>query len=200
MNETTLTAHALTAAERRRSTGPVATPQPCGQLPPTGELEWPSFAVERLSALAAGEDLVARLRIAMIRLTRQLRRADPAGLSVAAVSALTTIALRGQMTLGELADAERLQSPSVTRIVDRLEEAGLVRRVPCQEDRRIVRAVATEAGHRVLEERWCEGNAFLADRLANLGISDQEALDSTVGLLEALVGESRPGDPLDSLD
>jgi DNA-binding MarR family transcriptional regulator len=158
--------------------------------------QWPELAAEGLAALAAGEDLVARLRLAMVRLTRQLRRADPVGLSLAAVSALTTIALRGQMTLGELAEAERLQSPSVTRIVDRLEEAGLVRRVPCREDRRIVRAVATAEGHRVLEERWCEGNAFLADRIASLRPGEQASLRSAVRLLEALVGESRPGDPL----
>jgi DNA-binding MarR family transcriptional regulator len=217
MNETTLTAHALTpadhlpapdrppAGERQRTSsssrkGSAASMPACGHAAPAAHEEWPEFAVERLSALAAGEDLVARLRLAMIRLTRQLRRADPAGLSVAAVSALTTIALRGQMTLGELAEAERLQSPSVTRIVDRLEEAGLVRRVPCLEDRRIIRAVATEAGHRVLEERWCEGNAFLAERIAGLDSAEQESLHSTVGLLEALVGESRPGDPLDALD
>lgn len=185
MNET-LPAPALAAGACDHDGGPGAAGEP-----------WPRLAAAKLSALASGEDLVARLRLAMIRLTRQLRRADPAGLSLAAVSALTTIALRGQMTLGELAEAERLQSPSVTRIVDRLEEAGLVRRVPGREDRRIVRAVATEAGHQLLEERWCEGNAFLAARLASLGPAEHASLHSAVGLLEALVGESPPGDPLD---
>jgi DNA-binding MarR family transcriptional regulator len=195
MNDT-LTVSAHDPARRRR---PAGDPSACGGDGGGAEAHepWPCFAADTLSALASGEDLVARLRLAMIRLTRQLRRADPAGLSLAAVSALTTIALRGQMTLGELAEAERLQSPSVTRIVDRLEEAGLVQRVPCHEDRRIIRAVATEAGHRLLEERWCEGNAFLATRIASLHPSERESLQGAVGLLEALVGEGRPGAPLD---
>lgn len=182
---------------------PVDRPTPAARVPGAGGGDdrglapWPRTTEAKLSALASGEDLVARLRLAMVRLTRQLRRADPAGLSLAALSALTTIAVRGQMTLGELAEAERLQSPSVTRIVDRLEEAGLVQRVPCHEDRRIIRAVATEAGHRLLEERWCGGNAFLAARIAALPPAERESLEDAVGLLEALVGESLPGAPLD---
>jgi DNA-binding MarR family transcriptional regulator len=194
MNDS-LTASAVTLPTRRQRTlGALAGPsdQPGSDR---SEQEWSGLA-ERLSALAAGEDLIARMRLAMIRLTRQLRRADPAGLSVAAISALTTIALGGQMTLGELAEVERLQSPSVTRIVDRLEEAGLVRRVPCQADRRIVRAVATEAGRRVLEERWFEGHDFLARRVESLSPSLRDALPGAVELLEALVGEARPDDLL----
>jgi DNA-binding MarR family transcriptional regulator len=194
MNET-LTAPAFTAPERPRSSEPATGAAHDSVIDPL--VEWPDLTAAKLSALAAGEDLVARLRLAMIRLTRQLRRSDPAGLSVAAVSALTTIALGGQMTLGELAEAERLQSPSVTRIVDRLEEAGLVRRVPSSDDRRIIRAVATDAGHQLLEQRWCEGNAFLASRIASLDPDEQVALRSTVDLLEALVGESRSSNPLD---
>ena len=192
MNDS-LTASAVTLPVRRpRTFG--AHEDPSEQT--KSDREWSGIA-ERLNALAAGEDLIARMRLAMIRLTRQLRRADPAGLSVAAISALTTIALGGQMTLGELAEAERLQSPSVTRIVDRLEEAGLVRRVPCQEDRRIVRAVATDAGHRVLEERWFEGHAFLAQRVEGLDPDVRDALPGAVELLEALVGDCRPGELLD---
>ena len=147
--------------------------------------------IDEIRRAASGEDLVARLRLAMIRLGRQLRREDPAGLSVAAISALSTIALRGQATLGELAEAERLQSPSVTRIVDRLEEAGLVKRVPALDDRRVVRAVATDAGRELLEQRWREGNAFLADRLSALSPRVREGLPAAVALLEALVSAGK---------
>jgi|HubBroStandDraft_1064217.scaffolds.fasta_scaffold07165_4 DNA-binding MarR family transcriptional regulator len=191
MNDSLTASAVALSARRQRNFDAVEEPSDL----PKSDPAWTGLA-DRLAALAAGEDLIARMRLAMIRLTRQLRRADPAGLSVAAISALTTIALGGQMTLGELAEAERLQSPSVTRIVDRLEEAGLVRRVPCQADRRIVRAVATEAGHRLLEERWFEGHAFLAQRVEALHPSVRSALPGAVELLEALVAEARPDDLL----
>lgn len=137
---------------------------------------------------ALGE-LVGRLRLAMTRLGRQLRREDPRDLTLAALSALSAVAAAGRLSLGELAEAERLSAPTVTRLVDRLEQAGLMRRLADELDRRVVRVELTEAGRELLAVRWEQGNRWLLSRLESLGPSWVASLEQAVGLLEALVEE-----------
>src|ERR1700691_5783646 len=98
-------------------------------------------------------ELVARLRMATVRLYRLLRQhADPnSGLSQTLISALATVARCGPVTLGRLAELERVQPPSITRIGAQLEERGLVVRHVDPADRRIARVRVTPAGTQILD-------------------------------------------------
>jgi len=136
---------------------------------------------------AAAQALASRLRLAMIRLGRQLRRQDPSELTIAQHSALATVVCNGPLGVGQLAEAELLPSPAATRLADRLEEAGLVSRQVNPHDRRGVLLEATAKGRDVVTRREQVGNAWLAARLARLNESDRRAIERMVGVLEAMV-------------
>src|SRR5215475_713138 len=93
------------------------------------------------------DDLADGLHSSAIHLLRRLRREDDAsGLPAPQLSALSVIVFAGPITLGALADAEQVRPPTITRLVDKLEEAGLVNRVTDAADRRIFRVAATAKG------------------------------------------------------
>src|SRR3954466_13889727 len=95
--------------------------------------------------------LAPQLRDAITPPNRRVRQARPVGdLTVTQVSALTSLRLAGAMTPRELADVERVQPPTMTKIVGKLEDRGLVRRTPHPTDGRQVILAATEGGHAVL--------------------------------------------------
>src|SRR5690348_16661106 len=88
---------------------------------------------------------------AAIHALRHVRRDDPAsGLSAARLSALSVLVFGGSRTLGELAAAEHVRPATMTRIVQALEEDGLVRREAVPTDGRVVRLHATAKGERVM--------------------------------------------------
>src|SRR5215217_7620185 len=90
------------------------------------------------------------LHSAAIHLLRRVSRVDDeSGIGPARLSALSVLVYGGPLTLGELADAERVTAPTMTRIVDGLERDGLARREPHPEDGRSVRVVLTERGREV---------------------------------------------------
>ena len=140
--------------------------------------------------------LAARLRLSMIRLARQLRRQDPSELSLAQLSALATVVRGGPLGVGQLAELEGLPSPAVTRLADKLEEAGLVTRRANPADRRGILVVATAAGTDLLARRAEVGTAWLAERLDALSESDRACLERVVALLEDLA-TARPCDAPD---
>src|ERR671911_283942 len=94
----------------------------------------------------------AHLRITVTRLARLLRRQGDTGLSPSQLSALTSIERHGPLTLGALADHERVAPPSVTKVVGKLEELGLVQRRGDLVDRRVARVTVTPAGAALLAE------------------------------------------------
>ena len=97
--------------------------------------------------------LAKPLRDAITRLNRRVRQARPVGdLTVTQLSALTSLQLAGALTPRELADVERVQPPTMTKIVGKLEERGLVQRTPHPTDGRQVILAATEAGRAVLDQ------------------------------------------------
>ena len=104
------------------------------------------------SDLSVEVAVTPRLRLATMRLARLLRQHDGAALSQSLLSALATVHRCGPMTLGRLAELERVQPPSMTRIVGHLEEKGLMARVPDETDRRVARVSVTPAGAAYLEE------------------------------------------------
>src|SRR5262247_1052095 len=104
------------------------------------------IVMEQVMAVSP-EQLTVQLRDAITRLNRRLRQERPVGdLTVTQLSALTSLRLGGALTPRELSDAERVQPPTMTKIVSKLEERGLVQRTPHPTDRRQVILAATAAG------------------------------------------------------
>ena len=135
-------------------------------------------------------ELAARLRLAVTRLYRPLRQQVVGGLTPSQIAALATAARLGRPTLGELAAAERVQPPSMTRMVVALESAGLLGRLVDPTDGRVVRAQVTAEGTRTLQRIRSLRNAELTRRLQRLGDDERARLGELVTVLERLVEES----------
>jgi DNA-binding MarR family transcriptional regulator len=106
-----------------------------------------------------------RFHSAAIHALRHVRREDPSsGLSAARLSALSVLVFGGARTLGELAAAEHVRPATMTRIVQALEETGLVARGRDARDGRVTRIRATSKGEHVM---W-RGRERRVDRLASL--------------------------------
>jgi DNA-binding MarR family transcriptional regulator len=134
--------------------------------------------------------LAGRLRLSMIRLSRQLRRYDPSELTIAQLSLLASVVRGGPIGVGQLAEIEGLPSPAVTRLADKLEEAGLVTRQANPADRRGVHLVPTPAGEQLFAHRWESGNAWLAGHLSALSEDDRVALERAVTVLESFTAQN----------
>lgn len=133
-------------------------------------------------------ELAARLRVVVTRVNRRLRATSLAGgVSPAQASALAMIERMGDPALRELAAAEQVRPPSMTRIVDALERGGLVERRVDPLDRRSLRVTSTTAGRRELSRIRGAKTAFLEARLASLSHADRAALGRAVAILESLV-------------
>ncbi|MEH0937867.1 MarR family winged helix-turn-helix transcriptional regulator [Micromonospora psammae] len=131
--------------------------------------------------------LAPQLRDAITRLNRRVRQARPVGdLTVTQLSALTSLKLAGALTPRELADVERVQPPTMTKIVAKLEERGLVRRTPHPTDGRQVILSATEGGRAVLDQFERVRDEWLADRLAALPEDDRDTLRRAAEILQQL--------------
>ncbi len=131
--------------------------------------------------------LAARLRLAVTRLHRSLRRQSDPGLTPSQASALAGVAHLGSPTLGALAARESVQPPSMTRIVGALEGMGYVTREADAADRRVARITITATGEAVLLHNRSLKNAFLAERVAALDPAERAALGDLTALLERLV-------------
>jgi DNA-binding MarR family transcriptional regulator len=131
--------------------------------------------------------LAGMLRDALTRLNRRVRQTRPVGdLTGTQLSALTSLQLAGAMTPRELADAERVRPPTVTKIVARLEERGLVQRTPHPTDRRQVILSATPAGRAMLAQFERAREEWLAQQLAQLTTDEREVLRRAAELLRRL--------------
>jgi DNA-binding MarR family transcriptional regulator len=133
-------------------------------------------------------ELADRLHSAAIHLLRRLRREDDAsGLPAPQLSALSVIVFGGPITLGALAAAEQVRPPTITKLVARLEEAGLVAREVDPVDRRVVRVRSTARGARLLQEGRRRRVAALAASLAELPAPDRALLARAASVLEKVV-------------
>ncbi|MFG2099463.1 MarR family winged helix-turn-helix transcriptional regulator [Micromonospora echinaurantiaca] len=131
--------------------------------------------------------LAPQLRDAITRLNRRVRQARPVGdLTVTQLSALTSLKLAGALTPRELADIERVQPPTMTKIVAKLEERGLVQRSPHPTDGRQVILAATEGGRAVLDQFERARNSWLADRLAELTEAERDTLRQAAEILQQI--------------
>jgi DNA-binding MarR family transcriptional regulator len=133
----------------------------------------------------ASAQLAGLLRDAITRLNRRVRQARPVGdLTVTQLSALTSLKLAGALTPRELADTERVQPPTMTKIVAKLEERGLVQRTPHPTDGRQVILAATESGRAVLARFERARDEWLARRLAELTPAERDTLQSAAQILQ----------------
>jgi DNA-binding MarR family transcriptional regulator len=135
------------------------------------------------------DDLASRLRVAVTRLNRRMRQQSLAGLSPAQAQALGSVNRLGRPTLGELAVAEQVQPPTMTRLVAGMEERGLLRRLGDEADRRVFRVELTAEGRRVLERIRSLKDAYLSRQLTGLDPARRDEAVRLVTLLEALAAE-----------
>ena len=131
--------------------------------------------------------LVARLRLAVSRLARRLRQESETGVSPSMLSALSSIERLGPCTLGDLAAHERIQPPTVTRVVSRLHEEGLVDRIPDERDRRIMRVQLSARGRTFIRKVRLRKNAYLSRKLRGLEPAELEAIETAGDALERLL-------------
>jgi DNA-binding MarR family transcriptional regulator len=134
------------------------------------------------------QDVADRLHSAALHLVRMVRTVDAEmGLSPARASALSVLVFGGSLTVGALAEAEGVRSPTMTRLVSGLESDGLVRKSGAADDRRQVVVEATVAARRLLEDGRRRRVSLLDDLLADLDPDDLEVLRRAAALMEDAV-------------
>lgn len=128
-----------------------------------------------------------RLHSAAIHLLRHLRKQDDAGvLSAARLSALSVVVFGGPSTIGQLAAAEQVSRPTMTRLLAAMERTGLVKRAGDAADHRVVWIHATARGRRLLHAGRRRRVAALAAALAGLSAADRGRLAKAAALMERL--------------
>ncbi len=131
--------------------------------------------------------LASALRISVQRLVRRLRTERlESGLTLNQLSAMASLASRGALTIGDLAQAEKVQPPSMTRTVTSLVELGYVTRAVAESDRRQVLVALTDAGAELLAEDRRQREAWLAQRLRELTADERDLLRRAAPILERL--------------
>lgn len=141
----------------------------------------------------AREELANRLHSAAIHLLRRVRRKDTATeLTGPRLSALSVIVARGRVSLGELAAAEQVKPPTMTRLVRALEAEGLVRRERDPDDARAVRLEATPRGRALFDEGRRRRIERLVAELDGIGEADEATLRQAVEALERVFGPPMP--------
>ncbi len=134
--------------------------------------------------------LAEKLRRAITRLNRRLRQTRPVGeLTQNQLSVLASLELAGALTPRELSDAERVQPPTMTKLLAKLEERGLIQRSPHPTDGRQVLLSATETGRALLLEQRRIKAAWLTRRLAALPPEDREVLTRAAEILDRIARE-----------
>jgi DNA-binding MarR family transcriptional regulator len=131
-----------------------------------------------------------RFHSAAIHALRHVRREDPAtGLGTARLSALSVLVFGGPRTLGALAAAEQVRPPTITRIVQALEEEGLVRRGRDPHDGRVARVRATAKGRRVMQQGRARRIANLASLLDGLSPAEVARVREAAELVERALAQ-----------
>jgi DNA-binding MarR family transcriptional regulator len=134
-------------------------------------------------------DLAGRLRLTIARTARRLRQETGTELSPSLTAALSTIERHGPLTPGEVATRERIQRPTATRVLARLEEQGLIDRMPDVRDGRSSLLTASTAGRDLLVELRTRKTAFLAARIEDLDDEDRATLERAADILERMLAE-----------
>ena len=161
----------------------------------------PSAAGPSVISAEGGVIDVTRLRVALARLSRRLRRHELAGLTPTQLAALSTVEQAGPLRLGDLAAAEGIAPSTLTRLVAALEELGYVRRDADPKDARASTLAITVLGHETLERLRAENSALLTQQVMLLTPAQRSALAAALPALEALAdpdpAPQRPARPDD---
>src|SRR5450432_1983913 len=171
----------------------------CARTGPGGQSR-PAWAMARrgpphrppAAAAGAPEIDVTRLRVAIARVSRRLRRHELAGLTPTQLAALATVESAGPLRLGDLAAAEQIAPSTLTRLVTVLEEHGYVERSPVPGDARASTLTITTCGHEALERIRRETTVVLADSLRTLSADQLTALAAALPALERLSDPDPP--------
>jgi len=132
-------------------------------------------------------ELASNMRVSVMRLSRFLRyeRGDHA-LSLTQIATLATLDRHGPLTPRELADHEKVQPPSMTRILAGLEERALIERTPHASDGRQHLVSLTKAAHDLLRDDRRRRDAWLAQRLAELTQEERDVLRAAAALFDRI--------------
>ena len=135
-------------------------------------------------------ELASALRLAVMRLARRMRaeRADTS-LTLSQLAALATLERHGAMTPRDLAAAERVQPPSLSRLAASLEEQGLITRTPHASDGRQVLLAVSTSGVALLREDRRRREAWLAQQLACLEPEERAGLEQATTVLDRLAAQ-----------
>jgi DNA-binding MarR family transcriptional regulator len=134
-------------------------------------------------------EVADRLHSAAVHLLRRARRTDPlTGVSPAQLSALSVL-MSGPKTLGDLAAAEQVRPPTMSRLVSEMERAGVARKVTDREDARVIRVHATPKGLRALSRGRVLRIEAIGRLLSELDPDDLATIARAVGTLERLLGQ-----------
>jgi DNA-binding MarR family transcriptional regulator len=133
--------------------------------------------------------VAAHLRVVLARSARRLRQQAGTDLSPSQTAALATIERRGPLTPSEVASCERIQRPTATRVIARLEEAGLIDRAADPSDGRSSLLTITAEGRALLEHGRANKDAFLARRLDGLDAEELATLERAAQILERVLAE-----------
>ncbi len=137
---------------------------------------------------ARDAELASVLRLSVMRLSRRMRQERSSQLTPTQTSALASLERRGPMTLGEIAAHERVQPPSMTRVIAYLALEGLVERRSHPTDGRQVIVEVTDRGRSLLSDDRRRRDEWLTDQLAALSADEVAALTRAAPVLEALAG------------
>ena len=135
--------------------------------------------------------LASSLRLSVMRLRRRLMNEGLPDneLSMGAMAVLAGLERFGDMTLGALAQRERVQPPSMTRTVNCLEEGAYVRRLPSETDRRQVVVSITDKGRAIVHTDRARRNEWLAQRLDELTDTERATLRAAAPIIERIATE-----------
>jgi DNA-binding MarR family transcriptional regulator len=134
-------------------------------------------------------EVAGHLRLVVARTARRLRQEASADLSPSLISALASVDRHGPLTPSELASHERVQRPTVTRVLARLEELGLIERAPDPADRRSALISTSAEGRALLRRQRSRKDLYLARRLATLEPDELATLDRAAAILERMLDE-----------
>jgi DNA-binding MarR family transcriptional regulator len=137
--------------------------------------------------------MAGRLRLSVARMARSLRYQDQSGFGPTVVAALASVEKHGPLTLGELANREQVAPPTITKVVEKLEAAGLLRRTGDPTDRRVTRVAVTAKGAKQLQTYRERRTEWLTARLAELDDDELRSIAAALPVLERLVAMPEDG-------
>lgn len=136
-------------------------------------------------------EVADRLHSAAIHVLRHARKQDVlARIGPARLSALSVLVFGGPMALGQLAAAEQVKAPTMSRIVAGLKRSKLARIETDAKDARRIRVTATPKGERLLQQARARRIGLLAETLGGLRKSELETLRRAAEMMERIVRQA----------